>query len=145
MMRVLVTGSRAWPDVHEVRRVLDELLARVGPFILVQGGAVGADRMAKNWALSCSHAGVLMEQWDADWPTCSGPKCTPGHRKQRRDGTWYCPTAGHHRNALMVESDPDLVIAFHADNSRGTVNCIEHAERLGVPVARYTPDGGGSR
>lgn len=46
--------------------------------------------------------------------------------------------AGHVRNSKMLNESPDIVISFHHDLniSKGTRNCVEQAEKLGIPVRR---------
>ncbi len=43
-------------------------------------------------------------------------------------------SAGYRRNLVMLEHDPDLIIAFQLDNSPGTAHAIEHARKKGIPI-----------
>lgn len=110
-MIVLVTGSRDWVDEEFLWRVLDGHL----PFeAVVEGGARGADTMAKRWAWN---RGVVVAEFPAEWDR------------------WH-RAAGPKRNQLMIEQKPDLVIAFHDDlsQSRGTADMVMRALKAGVRV-----------
>ena len=102
---VAVTGGRDYSDVDHVYRVLDE----VDPGIVIQGGATGADRMARNWAIL----------------------------RKRQCVTWHYVDAGKAggpiRNRNMMESgNAALLIAF--PGGRGTHDCIGAAYRFGVQL-----------
>jgi hypothetical protein len=139
-VRVLVTGSRGWPWPTVVHRALEEARARLGPddtLTVVHGACPdGADQHASAWARqhrdnpTTGLAAVLEEEHPADWDTCQGPHCTPQHRKYNKaTGFKYCPSAGHLRNAEMVESRPDLWLGFCLDDSNGTDGCIRACRR----------------
>jgi hypothetical protein len=115
--RVLVTGSRTWPDDEKIETELRRELA-VHPDLVVVHGACprGADDIANRWAL-CVQAAV--EAYPADW---------------KRDGR----SAGYLRNVRMVASRPDGVLAFIHRNSRGATHCADYAEREGLPVRRWS-------
>lgn len=72
----------------------------------------GADRDADSWA---SFLGLQVEAYPADWET---------HGK----------AAGPIRNKQMVNSKPDMVLAFWDGFSRGTGNCIRLAQKADIPV-----------
>lgn len=139
MNRLLVTGSRAWTDTATVVQVLDGILDNWGTVTLVHGGARGADRLAAAWAAQRAPR-VAAEWWDPDWSTCSGPECTPRHRKVNSGGQEFCPTAGNRRNTAMCQSRIDFAVAFHLGSSSGTAHCIREIRRLGIPGVRY-PEG----
>ena len=112
-MRLLVAGSRDLTDRAQVFRVLDWVHARTPVSVLIQGGARGADSLAKEWAES---RGVPVESFPADW----------GKHGKR---------AGPLRNARMLrEGCPDLVVAF--SGGRGTADMVRQAEAAGVRVIR---------
>lgn len=78
---------------------------------IIQGGATGADALAKEWAKENKKN---MEEYKAQWYT-------------------YGKGAGHVRNALMLkEGKPDLVIAF--PGGKGTENMVRQARLKGVEV-----------
>lgn len=43
----------------------------------------------------------------------------------------------------MLDEKPDLVVAFHdaLHRSRGTKDCVEEAQRRGIPVRVFTTTG----
>jgi len=108
-MRVLVCGSRSWNDGWRIGRRL-EALERGS--VVIHGGARGADRIAGEIAHTL---GFEVEEWRANW-----------HE--------YGRAAGKIRNKLMIETQPDLVVAFWDGASRGTVDTITRAIRAKIPV-----------
>jgi hypothetical protein len=121
--RVLVTGSRYWPDRQAVYDALDDALlsAPRRPLIVVHGACrTGADIHAHLWTVSASvTVDVIEEAHPADWTT---------HGK----------AAGPIRNQEMVAAGADLVLAFPLPNSRGTHHTMSLAEAAGIPVRRWT-------
>ena len=107
-MKLLVTGSRSWPDKQAVYNVLTEL----NPTLVIHGGATGADAFAEQWAVEHD---VLVDRHPADWGK-------------------YGRAAGAIRNAQMVNEKPDLVVAFLHGNSPGTRMTMKMAEAAGIPV-----------
>lgn len=108
-MKALVCGGRNYSDRARVFRVL----AEINPDEVVQGGATGADRLAKEWA-------VLREKIRHTYPA------------QWRK--FYCQ-AGPVRNQQMLDAEaPDLVIAFPGGS--GTADMVRRAEKAGVEVRR---------
>lgn len=115
-MRVLVTGGRNYQDHARVRAVLGKLHDEAGIDVLIEGGANGADRLARLWAEAF---GVPVETYEADW---------------ENQGTF----AGPARNARMLsEGRPDLVIAF--PGGRGTADMVRKARKAGVNVVEIAP------
>lgn len=107
---VIVTGSRIFDEA----KLLNEALDLCQPTRVVQGGAKGADELAKLWALTNEVACTTVR---ADWD------------KHGR-------AAGHLRNGKMLRMFPDalIVLAFPRGEARGTHNCIEQARALGLDV-----------
>jgi len=109
-MKVLVCGGRDFRDSGLVRRVLD-LVHRDGTIgLVIHGDASGADRLSGGWA---DLRGVPVEKHPADW------------RKHGR-------AAGPIRNAEMLGSRPDLVVAF--PGGRGTADMVRRARTAGIDV-----------
>ncbi len=110
--RVLVCGGRTVNDRDLVFAELDKHSADWGPFkTVIQGGAGGADRLAKIWA---EERGLNVVTFPADWKT-------------------YGAAAGPIRNQRMIdEGKPDLVLAFWDGISRGTRDMIDQARRAKV-------------
>lgn len=116
-MRVLVTGSRDWPDISAVFEALSLLYEDGVPFVLVHGACpTGADAMAQEWADEMNRMGYSVEVEDhpADW---NGP---------RKRG------AGFARNAEMVKLGADRCLAFIHNESNGATHCSELAEKAGI-------------
>lgn len=116
-MRIIVCGDRNWDDYATIEFVLDDILnsCRDEEFILIEGGARGADQMAAFWAASRVQSGVERVCIPADWKN------------------QHC-AAGPIRNKKMLDLNPDLVVAFHLNinNSRGTKNMLHISEKAGV-------------
>lgn len=118
-MRVIVTGSRDWPDEFLVWSTLDYVWATCGDdrLVVVHGGATGADSHASSWVRFQSDA-VTEEPHpvtDADW---------------KRIGKG----AGPQRNQAMVDRGADLVLAFPMGKSFGTRGCMRMAKAAGIPI-----------
>lgn len=119
-LRILITGSRDWPNEAAVRGALQRALDSVPPgreVRIVHGTAAGADTHAANFARDTANRSVE-EAHPADW-----------NRHGRR--------AGFVRNQEMVDSGADMVLAFINNNSRGATHAAAQAERAGIPVRRY--------
>lgn len=146
-MIIVVTGTRyARYDDHlnEVVAVLQTLIPPnyAEPITLRHGAEQwGLDALAARIAVGW---GWTVEPFEAKWAQC-GPVgerheagCPPHqHRRQRADGSEYCPMAGPRRNRLMVEAEPvaDAAAAFPArgDWGRGgTWDCMTRLAEAGV-------------
>jgi hypothetical protein len=106
---VLVTGSRNWTDR---RRIVLRLLDEPDGTTIIQGGATGADDIAKKAADAIGYKVITVR---ADW-------------------TLYGRNAGPIRNRRMLDMKPDKVIAFCINSSRGTMDCVTAAMERGIPV-----------
>lgn len=109
-MKVLVCGGREYRDVQRTFAVLDELHRRDGITLLIEGGARGADSLARQWAVSRK---VALRTVLADWA---------------RHGR----AAGPLRNAAMLALGPELVVAF--PGGRGTADMVRRGRAAGVRV-----------
>jgi len=115
--RIVVTGSRDWDDRSAVIDALVRLMSLSGDqrFVIVQGGARGADEMALLWAINRQ---IPHETFEADWG---------------REGK----SAGPKRNRRMLDAGADAVLAFPIGGpatSPGTWDCIHAAAERGIPV-----------
>ena len=109
-MRLLICGSRTWWDPVPIAAVL---AACPPDTTVVHGDARGADRLAAGLARL---AGLAVEAHPADWT---------------RDGR----AAGPRRNAAMLATGIDQVVAFRVDGaSPGTDHMVRIARKAGVPV-----------
>lgn len=111
-VRVLVCGSRSWNDYAAIDDRIEALPAGA---VLVHGGALGADTVADNHARRLGIPVEVFPVTSSDWD-----------RFGRR--------AGVLRNLTMLDSGPDLVIAFWDGKSRGTEHTITEARKRGIPV-----------
>ena len=105
-MKVLVTGGR---DYGNTRRVF-EVLSYEQPTLLCQGGANGADQLARAWAITHD---IPYVTYEADWS--QGRKAGPLRNQQ-----------------MLDEFKPDLVVAF--PGGRGTADMVRRAKAVGVEV-----------
>lgn len=122
-MKILVCGSRTFSDREAIEAVLNGLwwpdLNASQPRLLtiIEGGALGADTIAGEWADAT--AGVERRQFLADWRT---------HNR----------SAGPIRNQRMLEEgEPDLVLAFvnkPLERSVGTFDMVRRARQRRLPV-----------
>jgi hypothetical protein len=157
-MRVLVTGSRIFPDPQLVWWALDQTLGlaeRCDDKLTVVHGdnPKGADADAKAWVHMRKMEGRPVEEQPcpAEWDLCT-PDCR--HPETRRAGRVYCPVAGLRRNQLMVDAGADYCLAFVArcpcpdrrrndatgmHGTHGTVDCLDKAAAAGIAVKPFRP------
>jgi hypothetical protein len=115
-MRILVTGGRKYADRARVYSALDAVHAKHTITLLIEGGAKGADRLARDWA---TLRGVPFVTEKALWDQ-------------------YGNAAGVLRNAAMlVKQRPDAVVAF--PGGRGTADMVARARAAGLPVWELPP------
>lgn len=114
--RILVTGSRDWDDElmirYALKQYIDVLPDYVDEPVVMHGDCRGADKIAAAQALDL---GFWVEAYPADWEL---------HGKR----------AGILRNLDMLDLNPDIVLAFRRNGSRGTTHMIEAAKKRGIPV-----------
>ncbi|MCX4751732.1 DUF2493 domain-containing protein [Kitasatospora sp. NBC_01287] len=116
--RVLVTGSRSWPDAAAVEAALleawhDALQAGHDGIVVVHGGCpTGADRLAWEWAAARD---VMVEVHVAGWAQ-------------------HGRAAGPLRNQAMVAAGAVVCLAFPLGRSVGTRDCMRRAAAAGIPV-----------
>jgi hypothetical protein len=112
-MRILVCGSRDFTKKYFLRNVLYDYIDN-DDLVIIEGGARGADQLAREWAHDNS---VEVETYEAEWET-------------------YGKRAGFLRNKEMLEhGKPDLVLAFYTDSdnpSKGTKMMTDLARKAGV-------------
>jgi hypothetical protein len=116
-VRVLVCGSRDWGDQQAIFQRLcrlprDTVIIHGACSRKVDGVEQSADMIADEvayWMLE-----FKVEKYPADW--------SRGRR------------AGLDRNLEMLDTNPDLVIAFQRNRSRGTQHTINEARRRGIAL-----------
>lgn len=114
-MNVLVCGGREYRDGDRVREVLAAFHSAQPIARLIEGGATGADRIARRWA---NEHRVPTDTFAAEWSL---------HGK----------AAGPIRNRTMLrEGKPDVVIAF--PGGAGTAHMVKIAKAAGVEVLIVT-------
>lgn len=133
---IALTGSRAWPYRQRLEDTLlqvwhDALQDGYTGIELIHGTADGADTMGDEWAVRND---IPRRRKPADWSGPCGPDCQPGHRKSRRDGSTYCPLAGHRRNQQIIDAQPVLLVAARWRGSTGTADCMRRAKTAGIPI-----------
>ena len=110
-MKIIVCGGRDFDNVSAVRHALTVAHAKRPITLLIEGGAAGADKLAREWA---GANGVLHVTVLADWKR-------------------YGPAAGPIRNTEMLrEYVPDGVIAF--PGGKGTADMVNQARKAGIKV-----------
>lgn len=108
-MKVLVCGGRGYANRDCLFEVLDSFHKKTPITMLIQGGARGADELAKFWALERK---VMSQEYPAQW-------------------SLYGKAAGSIRNAQMLnDGRPDAVIAFPGGS--GTADMLRKARAFGV-------------
>jgi predicted Rossmann-fold nucleotide-binding protein len=110
--RILVCGGRKFHDTYlfySSMATAREWFEK--EFVIIEGGATGADAMAFQWAKEHGVASMRMvAQWD-----------------------YHGRNAGHLRNGWMLKWGlPDLVIAFPGGS--GTKNMVDAARKYGVDI-----------
>lgn len=108
-MRVLVCGSRHFNDYEKLKEVLDGYPIST----IIEGEARGADKLSRLYA---ERHRIPCLPFPAQWGKF-GNAAGPIRNKQ-----------------MLVEGQPELVIAFRGPNSRGTQNMINQAEKAGIPM-----------
>lgn len=116
-MKILITGSRDWTDEATIKAALMPYATYDSRYAteLIHGGAKGADTIA----------GQLAQFW--------------GWKETRMPANWerYGKMAGLIRNTEMLDLQPDVCIAFHKNNSRGTQDMIKKCKRAGLKTIVY--------
>ena len=120
-MRIQITGSRDFTDFSIVQSAIVRTIEDSGAITynswVVHGGARGADTLADRIA---KRIGCEVEVFPANWNR-------------------YGKMAGHIRNVEMLDTDPDIVLAFfkRGAGNRGTQNLVNEARRRGIPIKEY--------
>ncbi len=106
---VLFCGSREWTDRARIRADLERLPEGS---VVIEGGAPGADRIAREEAEALGlHVATVRARWD-----------------------FFGRSAGYRRNEAMARLQPEFVYAYPLGESRGTRQMIQIAERECIQV-----------
>lgn len=118
-MKILVTGSRSWPNDETTIAMFD---AAIQPIIfwvphvriIVGDCPTGLDWAAREW---CGRNGKEFDMHIARWDL-------------------YGKKAGPYRNKEMVLTGPDLCIGFPkpGELNKGTLGCMEMASKADIQV-----------
>lgn len=128
-MRLIVCGSRDWNKQAPIWTYLDGLLARwdrTSEFLLAQGGANGADRIAREW----------FRARETDFEPFGNFKHHPFPANWEKHGRG----AGPKRNREMFDTiKPNLVMAFKNNfdwtlSRGGTEDMVRYAYENDCPV-----------
>lgn len=110
-MRLLVFGGRDYSNAARVEHILYAVHAKRPITLIIEGGAKGADRLARQWAIA-NYIPFVTEE--ADW-------------------SQHGAAAGPLRNAAMLEKHkPDGAVAF--PGGRGTADMKAKCEAAGVKL-----------
>ena len=109
MRKILVCGGRFYQDRYGLYETLD-VVCEGRPVFIIQGGATGADMLARDWAIMKGYpCAEVLPNWE-----------------------FYNNAAGPKRNSWMLELKPDLVVAF--PGQKGTQNMVAQSHEAGIPV-----------
>lgn len=117
---LLIAGSRSFDDVEMFERIVAENMpAGAAETVIVEGGAKGADTLARDYA---RENGIHFSEFKPKWSK-------------------YGKAAGPFRNVEMIEfvrehGEAELggsALFFWDGQSRGTAQCIREARKL-IPV-----------
>jgi hypothetical protein len=112
-VKVLVCGGRSFERYKLLNDTLQAIHAERPITSIIQGGARGADTLAREWA---EGRGIPHKTYMANWAL-------------------YGPKAGLIRNVeMLAHSDPDLVVAFPGGD--GTSHMVKIATRGRYVVRR---------
>lgn len=120
-MKILVTGGRSYGNWAKVSSTLDSVdgLAHAVTDV-VQGGATGADALARKWG---EHRGKKVHTEEANWYP---------------DGKTLDRSAGHRRNAEMLIKHPDIELVVAFPGAAGTIGMVRMAKKKGIKVLEIT-------
>ena len=107
-MKIVVCGDRNWIDEAKIHK----FLLNHEKDTIITGGCSGADKITERL---CGELKIECKIYNADWEK-------------------FGKGAGFIRNNLMLNNNPDLVVAFHSsiEDSKGSKMCLILAERRGI-------------
>lgn len=120
--RVVVCGSRKFHNpLNATAKIIERITKLPESATVIHGDAPGADRFAAEAARRIGlNVVAVPAKWEEHSETC------------RCRGHGYCREAGKRRNLLMLDMEPDLVIAFWNGSSGGTLHTIVSARERGL-------------
>lgn len=113
-LRLLITGSRSWDNINYIRSIFTLISDEFGDDITLVSGACpqGADRLGE---IVAAELGWGIELYPADWNT-------------------YGKRAGFVRNSQMIDTEPDIVVGFVRNGSKGASMTVNLGKKKGFPV-----------
>ena len=116
-MKILVCGSRTFSQRTAIWNTIDKYLDGIekNECIIIQGGAKGADLIAKEY---CLDNGIKCVTVEAEWDK-------------------YGMAAGPIRNQKMLDMKPDLILAFSdksLNKSKGTRDMVARALKENIEL-----------
>ena len=108
-------GARDYSDSGFLQFILDYLYASTQFTTLIQGGATGADALAKEWA---DANGVSCVSFPAQWRVNGKLDRSAGPKRNQR---------------VIDEGKSDLVVAF--PGGKGTADMVRRARKAHISVA----------
>lgn len=135
-VRILVTGSRTWTDKTRLNQAIADTISNFielgyTEFIIVHGGAGGADAMASQFVRMLDEL-ISIDETMLGAEIMVGEECWPAE--------WGGPAgkrAGRDRNELMVHLGADICLAFIKDGSPGASHCADYAAKHGITTHRF--------
>ena len=115
-LKLIVCGGRSYDNFDRLYSVLDNIHARKGIAMIIEGGAKGADAHAATWA---DNKGIPRVTCHANWE-------------------YFGNGAGPKRNKVMLMLNPNGVVAF--PGGAGTENMARQAQNTGIKVMRVAED-----
>jgi len=115
-MRILICGGRDYNYYSDLLIAMDDIVKHINPddITIISGHARGADKLGEKWAMSRD---LSIETYPALWDI-------------------YGKSAGFKRNIQMLDTKPDLVVAFPGGN--GTAHTVRNAKQRGIDVMEIT-------
>lgn len=110
-MRAIICGGRKFEDRVGGFAFLNEIHSGTPISFVIEGGAVGGDRIGREWAIKNN---IPYYTYEPDWDGL-GPKAGPLRNKQ-----------------MLVEGKPDVVLAL--PGAKGTAHMVRIAEEANVKV-----------
>ena len=114
-MRILIFGDRHWNCEELAGQIVNRLLARYGPnLVIIHGGEPGVDQAV---ALACRELGVVVEARLVNWHQTG------------------LPTVGT-KNRELIKAAPELCVAVHPSiaSSKRTRDCVQQALQAKIPT-----------
>ena len=143
-------GSREYPRLSRVEQYVAKIALKHPGAVVVSGGARGVDRAAETAAAKMGLGWVSYRPTESNAEPGSYVIVKHDHTLETIE-RFGSPTkefamdeffssygrAAFERNNLIV-LEADVVVAFHANASRGTAHSIRVAQSIGRPVYIYT-------